>query len=273
MHQIVLNLVGNAVHAMRNRKGAIEVTLTHRMVEAEDELRRCPDLKRGAEYVVLTVRDDGVGMDAATLQRVFDPFFTTKPEGEGTGLGLSTVHDIVRAHAGAIAVDSVVDVGTTFALYFPVAQPVRSERKPSIGPGRGQRILFVDDEEPLVYLAKRMLDRLGYTVTGHSDPRAALDDFRARPTQFDVVVTDLSMPTLGGHELAEAVLGIRPDILVVLLTGAIRPEDRAAADRLHVRHVLQKPLTTEELARALDPILKTVRAPTAGASLSPSSTR
>jgi PAS domain S-box-containing protein len=254
IHQVVMNLATNAAHALRGRRGSIEVGLSRCAFEADASMPS-PDVHQG-EYVRLTVRDDGCGMDDVTMKRVFDPYFTTKPEGEGTGLGLSTVHGIVRAHEGAISLASEVGVGTTFSLYFPAtAKP--SPPPPAISPVGAGRILYVDDEEALVFLAKRALGRHGYRVTGYSDPVNALQEFRARPAEFDVLITDVSMPGLTGPALAEAVLAVRSDLPVIMLTGCVRDEDCEAAERLGIRHLVPKPLTVEELLRTLAPLLRT----------------
>lgn len=254
-HQVMMNLVTNAGHALRNKGGLIEIRLRHCKF-ANDEALPTPDLHAG-EYVRLTVRDDGCGMDTATMQRVFDPFFSTKAEGEGTGLGLSTVHGILMAHGGAVTVESELGSGTTFSLYFPVSArttlTARAEKDP--GP-KGEHVLYVDDEEALVFLAKRSLGRLGYRVTGHTDAAQALQDFRERPTEFDVVVTDISMPGLSGAKLAEAIRALRPDIPIVMLTGLVRSDDCIAAERLGIRHLAVKPLSAEDLAKTLSSLLR-----------------
>ncbi|MBX3234156.1 MAG: PAS domain S-box protein [Labilithrix sp.] len=252
IHQVVMNLATNAAHAMQGRSGAIEVQLGRRRFEADASMPS-PDLRPG-DYVSLSVRDDGCGMDEPTTRRVFDPFFTTKPHGEGTGLGLSTVHGIVKAHDGAIALESTPDVGTTFTLFFPAAAPAPVVAPAAPSPGAA-RVLYVDDEDALVYLAKRALERLGHTVTGHTDPVLALREFRARPDDFDVLITDISMPGLSGADLADAVLEIRDDLPIVMVTGFVRNEDWLAAERLGIRHVLPKPMTVEELVRTIGPLL------------------
>lgn len=253
IHQAITNLLTNAAHAIGDRQGTIAVGLERRSFDVSSPLPS-PDLRAG-EYVCLTVRDDGSGMDDATLLRIFDPFFTTKTQSKGTGLGLSTVHGIVKAHDGAITVESTPEVGTTFSLYFPIAPPAAPPEAPSAPSTEPARILYVDDEDALVFLAKRALGRLGHVVTGYSDPALALRDFRSRPDDFDVVVADISMHGMSGIELAEAVRAVRADIVVVLVTGYVRSEDCEAADRLGIRHVIPKPLSVEDLARTLASLL------------------
>jgi len=253
VHQVVLNLTTNAAHALGDRQGSIEVGLMTRSFDT-DSPRPSPDLHAG-DYACLTVRDDGCGMDADTMLRIFDPFFTTKAHGAGTGLGLSTVHGIVKAHDGAITVESTPDVGTTFSIFLPAAAAPLATVAPTEPLPKGARVLYVDDEEALVFLAKRALERLGHEVTGYTDPTLALRDFRARPDEFDVVVTDLSMPSLSGTELAQAVLAARADVAVILVTGFVKNDDLDAATRLGIRHVIPKPLSVDELARTLAPLL------------------
>jgi CheY-like chemotaxis protein len=206
-------------------------------------------------YVRLSVSDNGCGMNRRTLDQIFDPFFTTKAPGEGTGLGLSVVHGIMTNHGGAIRVYSETGKGTAFHLYFPAAEGI-AEAAPAVvvnGVHQGgyQHILYVDDDEGLVFLGTRMLKRLGYRVTGYTDASVALAEFRARPQEFDFVVSDLSMPHMSGLEFAEGILAIRADIPVVISTGYIRPEDREKAQAIGVHQLMQKPHTMEHLQQTL----------------------
>jgi CheY-like chemotaxis protein len=205
------------------------------------------------------VRDDGCGMDKATLDRVFEPFFTTKAPGQGVGLGLSVVHGIMQNHGGAITVYSEPGKGTAFHLYFPAAAgEAAAEPGPmpaEVARASGERVLFVDDEEALVFLAERTLQRMGYRVSGHTDPLRALEAFRSQPGEFDVVVTDLSMPGMSGADLARALLELRPDVPIVMTSGYVRAEDVESARRLGIRAVILKPNTVEELGATLHALL------------------
>jgi signal transduction histidine kinase/CheY-like chemotaxis protein len=255
IQQVIMNLCANAIHAM-GEKGLLEVRESVIDVDA-DLARASPDLHPG-RYVHLCVSDSGCGMDRATLARIFDPFFTTKAQGEGTGLGLSVVHGIIKAHEGAITVYSEPGHGTAFHLYFPIAAGDTSP--PEAGPatvpqGHGERILYVDDEEPLVFLTSQVLRRLGYEVTGFVDAEEALEAFTAEPHRFDVAISDLSMPRLSGRDLAQRLLQIRPDIPVVLVSGYLRPNDVQRAREIGVRDLVLKPDTVEELGRILHRIL------------------
>ncbi len=161
--------------------------------------------------------------------RIFDAFYTTKPVGEGTGLDLSMVHGTMRSHGGVVTAESSPGKGACFALYFPTVQE-KAQREGQAAPAQrlhftGKRVLYVDDEEALVFLSSRVLTRLGHHISGYTDPKAALAAFRKNPQNFDIVVTDLSMPHLSGLELARGVLAVRPDIPVLMTTGYMRVED------------------------------------------------
>jgi PAS domain S-box-containing protein len=260
IHQIIVNLATNASHAIGAKSGLIEIRLREVYV-GEDLADSIPDLEPG-RYVHLNVTDNGCGMDRAIAARIFDPFFTTKGVGEGTGLGLSVVHGIIKSHGGAISVYSEPGRGTTFNLYFPasreavarVAEPVREAQ-----PGRSERVLYVDDDEALVMLVTRTLERLGYQVTGYTDAARALEKFRSSPRDFDAVVTDLSMPVMSGFDLAAAMLAVRADIPIVMTSGYVRPEDQERALRMGLRDLILKPDTIEQLGRTLDQVFLQAR--------------
>ena len=257
IHQIIMNLATNAAHAIGDQIGLIEIGLEAADVSAQ-LLHASIDLREGC-YARLAVSDDGCGMDQTTLERIFDPFFTTKPAGQGTGLGLSVVHGIMRAYGGAVTVYSQPGKGTTFHLYFPAAQPearVEEGEQSEVLRVRAERVLYVDDEAALVHLARRALERLGYQVTGHHDPAQALQDFKARPDSFDVVVTDLSMPGMSGFELARAVLATRPDIPLLMTSGYVRAQDEETARKIGVRAVILKPSTADDLGKVLDRVFQ-----------------
>lgn len=257
VQQVLVNLVTNAAHAIGARPGRIDIQLS--AAEVGEQTERIGFGPAPGRYAMLSVTDDGGGMDPATLARAFDPFFTTKPSGQGTGLGLSVVHGIMKGHAGSAAVRSRPGTGTTVELYFPAAEaPVTTApppRRAEEGPRSGA-LLYVDDDEAILLLARRALGRLGYRVTTHGDPRAAVDAFRARPDGFDAVITDISMPEMSGFEVAREILGVRATTPVVVTSGYIRPEDEAQAALLGVRALIAKPNTVDELAEALDRIFR-----------------
>jgi len=208
--------------------------------------------------VRLSVADSGIGMERATLERIFEPFFTTKSAGRGTGLGLAVVRGIVKNHDGAITVTSEPGRGSRFDVYFPVVDGEVTGKHQQVVEslhGNGERVLFLDDEEPLVRLASRMLDRLGYRVDAYTRAADALAAFRGHPERFDLVLTDLSMPGASGMDFAKSVLDIRPDVPVILTTGYIDPDDLDRVQRIGVREVILKPTTIEEMGRSFRRLL------------------
>jgi PAS domain S-box-containing protein len=257
VHQIIVNLITNASHAIGSYAGVIEVGL--RSADIGDESFTVRRLTPG-RYVILDIKDNGTGMDHETKARVFDPFFTTKPVGQGTGLGLSVVDGIVRGHGGGISLYSEVGKGTVFHIYFPIASSGAEVEKPRLATpiphGQNRHVLYVDDEESLVSLVTRNLTRLGYRVTGFTDSEAALREFASGPGNFDAIVTDLAMPRLSGFELLRQVLTLRPNIPAVMTSGYLRPEDEEMAQQIGVKQVILKPNTTEELGFALDALLR-----------------
>jgi len=254
IHQVVMNLCTNAWQAIPGGIGRIMVSLS--TVDVTDA-HALAGLRPG-RYACLTVADTGSGIAPAIVERIFDPFFTTKAPGEGTGLGLSVVDGIVKSHEGAIAVDTTVGQGATFRAYFPgvdaEAQPHAIEPRPAPA-GRGQRILYLDDEAPLVHLTARLLSRSGYEVEGFTRPAEAIAAFAADPQRFDVVVSDMNMPTATGLSVAADVLRLRPDVPVALISGSVTEELAARAEALGVRAVLFKPNLTRELAPLLSRLL------------------
>jgi CheY-like chemotaxis protein len=253
IHEAIVNLTTNAAYAIGPRAGRIDYRLEAVQVE-ETLVRSIPGLRPGC-YARLTVTDNGCGMDAATLERAFDAFYTTKPVGKGTGLGLSMVHGTMRSHGGAVTAQSTPGRGSSFALYFPAAREGAGHEAQTASAqsafSAGQRVLYVDDEEALVSLARRALSKQGHTISGFTDPKEALAEFRAHPHDFDIVVTDMSMPRMSGLEVAREVLALRPQIPVLMATGYLGAADEAAARDAGIRELIIKPLTMDEMAAAL----------------------
>jgi len=251
LHQIVMNLCTNAVHAM-GQSGTLRVTLEAEEVDAERVFAHTT-LQAGS-YARLTVEDSGTGMDDATLARLFEPFFTTKEVGKGTGLGLSLVYGIVTDSAGAIDVASTPGHGSRFTIYLPrVDSPIVAEdtNQAPVVRGRGERIMVVEDEEALMALICEVLKRLGYEPAAFADGAAALAGFEATPERFDALITDEVMPGLAGTELAAGLRRRRADLPIVLVSGYIGPmmSERAAA--AGIGEILKKPVQSRELAAAL----------------------
>ncbi len=257
VHQVLMNLCTNAAQAMPSG-GQLSIVVEPLYVR--DSLARAnPDLHEGP-YALLTVRDTGCGIDPAVIGRVFDPFFTTKPIGTGTGLGLAMVHGILHSHQGAVRLSSVVNEGTEVRCFFPAVEAVLTEpapREDEVLPGKGERILFVDDEAPLARLGQRRLEGLGYRVTIATTCGQALAVFRADPYAFDLVLTDYTMPDRSGLELATELVRLRPDIPVLLTTGHVEEFAHSELRAAGIRAVLMKPVLLDDLAagvaRALTP--------------------
>jgi PAS domain S-box-containing protein len=248
IHQVLMNLGTNAAHAMREKGGILEVSLSD--VHPEPDALSHPELKPGP-YILLTVSDTGHGMDRSVMDRIFDPFFTTKISGEGTGMGLSVVHGIVKRHNGALNVSSQVDKGTVFHLFFPRIEDMKKdtpERLPVVSKGRG-RVLFVDDEQTLVELVQQILEYLGYEVIARTNAMEALELFRSQPDRFDLVITDYTMPHMTGIALAREILNIRPDAPIILCTGYNKMITEENARSLGIREFIMKPVTINELSK------------------------
>jgi PAS domain S-box-containing protein len=255
VHQVVTNLASNAIQAMP-AGGTLRVELN---IERVEQPRAATIGARGpGEYVVLTVADAGVGIAPDIVDRVFDPFFTTKEVGTGTGLGLSLVHGIVTDLGGAIDVASALGAGTTFTVYLPRSGDAaeRNEEKDSNLPrGDGQRVLIVDDEEPLVQLATRTLVDLGYVPIGFTSSAAALEAFRANPESFDALITDERMPEMSGSALIREVRSMRSSMPVVVMSGYLGEPSGETALPIEADEVLQKPLSARDLATSLAEVL------------------
>jgi signal transduction histidine kinase/ActR/RegA family two-component response regulator len=255
IRQVFLNLCMNAEHAMRATGGVLEVHLEAVEVDAVFAAAH-PELKPGP-HVRLTVCDTGHGMPPEVLDRIYEPFFTTKGVGEGTGMGLSVACGIVASHGGTMTVVSAPGKSTTFAIYLPCSAgpAVRSASMAESIPRGHEHILFVDDEAILVNLGRELLTRFGYTVTGHTSSTEALNVFREAPHQFDLVITDQTMPTMTGEGLVRALRDIRPDLPIVLCTGFsyAMTKDKAAA--LGINAFLLKPLVAHDLGRTIRQVL------------------
>jgi PAS domain S-box-containing protein len=265
IQQVVMNLCTNAWHALKDGKGRIEVRLCRVELSAR-EARSGGGVAAGA-YARLIVTDDGSGMDEATRKRALEPFFTTKPVGLGTGLGLSVVHGIVKAHLGAIHVDSTPGAGSSVRIDLPLVDAAAHRDEASaaaqhahgIAHGQGERVLYVDDEPAMLLVVEALLQRCGYEVTALDDPRAALEVLRERAGDFDLVISDFNMPQLTGMDLARECAAIRPDLPVLITSGHITEELRETASELGVRGVLQKEYTVERLAAMVQGVV--TRAP------------
>ncbi len=251
IHQVVMNLGANAVYALKERNGVIDISVEDVRLGPPN----APMVRKLApgDYVRLSISDNGPGIAGDVIDRIFDPFFTTKPPGEGAGMGLSAALGIVEAHNGAVLVDSEPGKGTAFHCYFPLIPPSETTAAPAptdhaIKGGR-ERILVVDDEESIVDACAQMLESLGYHVTGRVKSADALALIRNRPDGFDAVVTDEAMPDISGRVLTSEILKIRPDMPVVIITGLQADDQRLLA--AGAAAAVRKPFNRGDIGTAL----------------------
>jgi signal transduction histidine kinase len=258
IHQMVMNLCANAYHAMRGTGGVLEVILD----EASPDPDVYPEIPPGS-YIRLTVSDTGHGIPKSHITRIFDPYFTTKPVGEGSGLGLSMVHGIVRSHNGHISVHSEAGKGTRFDIWLPMIADDIAESS-EIGyreedslplPGGDESILLVDNEAQIIDMEKQMLERLGYRVTVADSGRKASEYFRQQPKHFDLVITDMTMPDMTGLKLSAELLRIRPDVPIILCTGFNETLTEEMIKAIGIRELVMKPAFRNEIAATIRRVL------------------
>ncbi|WP_457573824.1 ATP-binding protein [Desulfolithobacter sp.] len=260
-HQIVMNLGTNGFHAMEDGCGILEFTLIDEELLPGQTVSN--DLEPG-KYVVLEVRDDGVGMDEATMAKIFEPYFTTKDMDKGTGLGLAIVHGTVKSWKGTIQVDSTVGEGTTFRIYLPmVPDPVEKEaggkETEPTGQSRTARIMLVDDEETICKLMSMYLSELGHEVLSFTDPGKAMALLREDPEAWNMLILDVTMPDMPGDRFAAQALKLRPDLPIILCTGYSNRVDARMAKKLGVAAFIRKPVRMSILARTVGDILQNGR--------------
>ncbi|HAR96775.1 MAG TPA: hypothetical protein DCR97_12565 [Deltaproteobacteria bacterium] len=255
LQQALVNLCTSAMQAMVEKGGTLDINVLGFDVDAS--LASKIGVKQGP-FVRISVRDSGMGMDESTLEHAFDPFFTTRKSGKGAGLGLPVALSIIRSHAGTITVESEVGKGSTFHAFLPrfVAEPEAEECYPEVRQSAHETILFVDDEEVIVDMARHTLEQLGYRVIAVTDPSKALEHFLREPRRFDIVITDQIMPGMTGTELAKVLLSLRPDTPIVLTTGYSETIDAGAARAMGIRAFVMKPLTRAELADTIRWVLQ-----------------
>jgi CheY-like chemotaxis protein/anti-sigma regulatory factor (Ser/Thr protein kinase) len=258
VEQALLNLCTNAILAVGSNKGTVAIALAQtRLSPSQGERLGMP----GGDYVTLTVQDSGNGIPVNTLERIFEPFFTTRQVGQGTGLGLSVVHGIMQTHQGGIDVQSAPGEGSRFTLYFPVT----AERAPPPAPepamppdiqGQGKHVMYVDDDQALVFLVARVLKRKGFTVSTFTDPREAQAAIAANPLHYDLLVTDYNMPGYSGIDLLRAAKGIRPGLPVALASGYVTPEIEASALNEGASALVYKPNDVNELCETVQRLIQ-----------------
>jgi CheY-like chemotaxis protein/anti-sigma regulatory factor (Ser/Thr protein kinase) len=251
-----MNLCTNAYQAMQDKGGKLEVVLNEVDVGYEETIDRIG--MQPGKHLQLLVKDEGCGMDAAVMDRIFEPYYTTKEQGKGTGLGLSVIHGIVKNHRGDITVKSTPGKGTVFQVYLPLIEDLDmgADLESTDGATQGEeRILLVDDEEQIVAMERQMLENLGYRVTARTDSQEALKVFAEQPHNFDLVITDMTMPHMSGDQLAQKMLDIEPNIPVILCTGfnEVITEDKALA--IGIQKFVMKPIVKNDLAATIRTVL------------------
>ncbi len=258
IQQILMNLCTNAAHAMRKEGGMLDIRVMN--VNLDEQFTSGFENLIPGPYVMIEVSDTGEGMSKETVEKIFDPYFTTKEKGVGTGLGLAVVQGIVNKYKGAITVESELGKGSIFRVYLPIVISAKAENEEivehKILPTGNERILFVDDEQDIVNIGKQMLEYLGYRVTATNSPIEALRLFQDNPDDFDLVITDMTMPHLPGDKLAEKLKDIRSDIPVIICTGySDRIADEQKAKEMGITGYIMKPFVFHQFAQAIRRIL------------------
>ena len=256
IHQVIMNLCTNAYQAMQDKGGKLEVILTEIDVGYEEMIDKVG--MQPGKHLRLLVKDEGCGMEASVLDRIFEPYYTTKEQGKGTGLGLSVIHGIVKNHRGDITVKSTPGKGTIFQVYLPLIEDVDPdvEFESTDGAIKGEeRILLVDDEEQIVAMEQQMLENLGYRVTARTDSAEALKVFAEHPQNFDLVITDMTMPHMTGDQLAQKMLDIEPNIPVILCTCFNQAITEEKALAMGIQKFVMKPVVKKELATTIRTVL------------------
>jgi signal transduction histidine kinase/CheY-like chemotaxis protein len=256
IHQVIMNLGTNAYHALQETGGKLEVILKETYLSYEQS-QQMVGMKVG-RHLDLTVKDNGHGMSPQVLERIFEPYYTTKEQGKGTGLGLSVIHGIIKNHGGDISVYSQAGVGSIFRVYLPVIDDIdlEIEAPETVSESNGnEHILLIDDEESILDIERRILERLGYSVTPITDSEAALKEFKARPDAFDLVITDMTMPKITGDRLAQSLMAINPHIPVILCTGFNEDISEEKALSMGIDKFVMKPIVKNELAYTIRTVL------------------
>jgi CheY-like chemotaxis protein len=256
VHEIIMNLCTNAYHAMEETGGTLKISLNKTKPDSKLNLP-------SGEYCCLSVGDSGTGISPEIMDTIFEPYFTTKKLGKGTGLGLSVIHGIVKNYKGAITVESRLGKGTVFYTYLPlVSNPIKIADTHTLnkeGICGDEKILFVDDEEPIVKLGIRVLEKFGYNVTGKTSCVEALALFETAPDTFDLVITDMAMPRMIGTKFAEKLIKIRPDIPIIICTGFSDKLDHETAKALGIKDYLHKPILINDLSSKVRNVLDTAK--------------
>lgn len=260
IHQIIMNLVTNAYHAMERSGGRLDISLSE--CAAADLPGNDIASEHSSRYARITIRDSGVGMDRETMARIFEPYFTTKDANRGTGIGLAVVHYIVNTYNGKIDVSSEPGQGTCFSIFLPALETRLSpNRKPMEEKIQGgtESILIVDDEAAIVKMLQKSLERLGYRTTGLVSSIDALAAFQDKPDAFDLVISDLTMPLMTGVELTKQIMAIRPDIPIIICTGFSEQLNAEQAEEMGIHAFIMKPIIMRKLTRTIRKVLDAQR--------------
>ncbi|MFA5903689.1 MAG: response regulator [Desulfobacula sp.] len=259
VHQIFMNLCTNAAHAMEDNGGVLKVTLSNVEMDTPETVKR-PGLKKG-HFVEIKVSDTGTGIAPEIMDLIFEPYFSTKKPGEGTGIGLALVKGIVENYGGSISVASEPGKGSIFTIHLPVLSElgVQQPYGDRDSPTGTERILYVDDELTIVKIADRILKGLGYSVTTRTSSIEALDLFKSNPADFDLIVSDMTMPKMTGDQLARELIAIRPDIPIIICTGYSEKINKEKTKIIGVKEFLMKPVVQSEMAQTVRKVLDQVR--------------
>ena len=255
IHEIVMNLCTNAYHSLEET-GEIKINLDKKSPPSDLGLPQ-------GEYLCLSVSDNGTGIKPGIKQNIFEPYFTTKEVGKGSGLGLSVVHGIVKSYKGDISVKSDPGKGSVFKVFLPITQKTddtASEKETLKLSGGTEKILFIDDDEKaIIKLGTKSLEKIGYEVTGILDSLEALEHVKSNPNKFDLVITDMEMPGMGGTQLAKKILEIRPDIPIILCSGYSEKLDKEKSKLLNIKAFIDKPILIKNLTEKVREILNQSR--------------
>ena len=256
IYQVILNLCTNSIHAMKKKGGLLNISLDE-IIITPDLLKKYPGLKK-EKYIRLIVNDTGCGIPPDILGKIFDPFFTTKNKSEGTGLGLSMVHGIIKSHNGGIFARSEINEGSTFEIFLPIIKDEAKIDKKAETPviNGNTRILFVDDEEDITEVFKGICESEGYQVTSIDNSPDALKLFEENPDNFDLLITDLTMPDISGEELTRKFLNIRPELPVILSTGFTGRINSKKAKSIGIKAIISKPYSLDEIIQTIKDVLE-----------------
>ncbi len=255
IHQILMNLCTNSAHAMEMEGGTLYISL--RDINASPAISGKEIAAKKRPYILLRISDTGTGISSEIIDRIFDPYFTTKKAEKGTGMGLAVVKGIIDSYGGYITVESEPGAGSVFSLYLPVAKKAGAQKKTAVKevPTGSERILLVDDERPVLKMGGRILKSLGYSVTVEISSTKALDLFRSRPDEFDLVISDMTMPHMTGDRLAKALMEVRPDLPVIICTGYSKRFSEGDNSNIGIRALLPKPFSIVSLAETIRSVL------------------